>query len=448
MSRTSGLFGRALAGVLVALVLSSLFGIGCANPRKLEADTLSEVRPPAIGPEPINAYRELGPASPHWVLFWVMTNAFELTRVVLLDADTAEMRSTITTGIFPSIQSSSDGRELYVPDTFNHGPERTRRDVLSIYDTADYSLIDKIELPKNQRALMAPGARARSAMIDEGRLLVLFNFSPRTSVTVIDPGARKILNEIETPGCFLVYPTGRLGVSMLCGDGRLLTLRLDADGQLLDQTHSEVFFDPDDDPIMESAAKLDGVWYFPSYAGDLYPVDLSGERPEFGTPWSLSEELDDSVEAVEPAGFLSSFFSDEAVEAEGAWLPGGYQLAGSHESRGELYFLMHPTAWSQGQGDHVFPGTEVWVYDVETKQRIKRIALREMAGGFHVTSDPQPLLIAASFPPEVLASTGPAGPLLFSIDIYDAVTGEFLRDFKDNGAAVYFAEPPGSEERR
>jgi methylamine dehydrogenase heavy chain len=445
MSRRSGLFGNALAGVLVAVVFSSLFAVGCANPKKLDAETLSEVRPAAIAPEPINTYKELGPASPHWVLFWVMTNAFEITRVVLLDADTAEMKATITTGIFPSIQSSSDGRELYVPDTFNHGPERARRDVLSIYDTADYSLIDKLELPKNQRALMAPGTKARSTMIDDGRLLVLFNFSPRTSVTVIDPGARKILNEIETPGCFLVYPTGRLGVSMLCGDGRLLTLRLNGEGQLVERTHSEAFFDPDDDPIMESAAELDGTWYFPSYAGDIYPVDLSGERPVFHPSWSLSE---DSVEPVEPAGFFSALFSDEAGEAEGPWLPGGYQLAASHESRGELYFLMHPTAWSQEQGDHVFPGTEVWVYDVETKQRIKRLALRTMAGGFHITSDEQPLLIAASFPPEVLASTGPVGPLLFSIDIYDAVTGEFLRDFRANGAAVYFVAPPGSEERR
>ena len=109
---------------------------------------------------------------------------------------------------------------------------------------------------------------------------------------------------------------------------------------------------------------------------------------------------------------------------------------------------MHPTAWSQGQGDHVFPGTEVWVYDAKTRKRIRRLALRTIAGGFHVTPDDQPLLIAASFPPEVLASTGPVGPLIFSIDIYDALTGVFLRDFRANGAAVYFASPPGSEERR
>jgi methylamine dehydrogenase heavy chain len=439
MSRFTRPINKALAGVLAALVFSSLFAVGCAKPPKLDAESLSDIRPAAIASEPINVYKELGPASPHWVLFWVMTNAFEITRAVLLDADSAEMKATITTGIFPSIRSSSDGRELYVPDTFNHGPERVRRDVLSIYDTADYSLIDKLELPKNQRALMAPGARARTAMIDEGRLLVLFNFSPRTSVTVIDPGARKILNEIETPGCFLVYPTGRLGVSMLCGDGRLLTLRLDSEGQLVERTHSDAFFDPDDDPINESAAELDGVWYFASYGGDLYPVDLSGELPVFRPPWSLA------VPSVEPTGFLSTLFADAP---EGPWLPGGYQFAAAHESRGELYFLMHPTAWTQGQGDHVFPGTEVWVYDVETKQRIRRLPLREMAGGFHITSDPQPLLIAASFPPEVLASTGPAGPLLFSIDIYDAVTGEFLRDFRANGAAVYFVTPPGSEERQ
>ena len=38
---------------------------------------------------------------------------------------------------------------------------------------------------------------ARTAMIAGGRLLVLFHFSPRTGLTVIDPKVRRVLNGIE-----------------------------------------------------------------------------------------------------------------------------------------------------------------------------------------------------------------------------------------------------------
>ena len=75
----------------------------------------------------------------------------ESSRYVLFDADTAEYKTYIATGMMPSLQQSPDGRELYVADTYLDGPERLRRDVVSIYDTRDYSLSSKIELPENRR---------------------------------------------------------------------------------------------------------------------------------------------------------------------------------------------------------------------------------------------------------------------------------------------------------
>jgi methylamine dehydrogenase heavy chain len=411
----------------LALMGTLLWGLaGCAA----TPDAPAEAAAPKVAPlpgglpaEPVGVNKELGPPSPHWVLYWVMEPAFEVSRQVLLDADVGEIRALVTTGIFPSLQASPDGRELIVTDTFNHGPSRLRKDYVSFYDASDYSLSEAIELPGRQRALFIP--RAKSALIADGRMLVVYNWSPRSSITVIDTQERSILNEIETPGCFLAYPTGASGLSMLCGDGSLLTLHLDSAGQVTRRLMSEPFFDPDEDPIIENGPSIAGTWYFPSYGGEVYPVDLSGDEPVFGETWSLVDDY-------------------EEPEGAGRWLAGGLQLAAAHATRGELFFLVHPVAMSEGIGDHVFPGTEVWVYDVAQKKRTRRYVLENMATAVYVTPDDEPLMLVSAIAPEVFQQYGNVSPSILTIDVYDAVTGEHQRAFKDTGYALYFDTPPGS----
>ena len=379
-----------------------------------------------LAPEPLNVVLELGPASPHWVLY----NSFvsiEAGTFVLFDADTAEFKAHISVGMIPSLQQSPDGRELYVADTYLEGPERLRRDVLSIYDTRDYSLSGTIALPGNRRALMAPHPKA--AVIDGGRFLVLFNFTPGTGITVIDTSARSVVGEIATPGCSLVYPTGTRGVSMICGDGRLLTLQLDSNGRLAKRISSEPFFDPDVDPVIENAAALGATWYFPSYSGDVYPVDLSGDEPVFHEPWPLVDH------DKKPANFLSALLSGGKA---GPWLPGGGQLISAHAARGELFVLMHPVAWSEEKddpdGDHVHPGAEVWVYDAAAKVRTRRLALQGVGGTVYVTADDQPLM---------LVSASDRDQANRRLEVYDAETGEYLRQLT-GASAFHFEGAPGS----
>ena len=149
-------------------MLSVLVGslAGCAaifEPKPEAAAAKVEPLPGGLPAEPLGVNKELGPPSPHWVLYGVLMNAFEVNRHVLFDADAGEIRALVTTGMFPSLQASPDGRELYIADTFNHGPARLRKDYVSFYDARDYSLSDSIELPGRQRALFAP--RAKSAVI-------------------------------------------------------------------------------------------------------------------------------------------------------------------------------------------------------------------------------------------------------------------------------------------
>ena len=54
--------------------------------------------------------------------------------------------------------------------------------------------------------------------LNDEQFLLLFNFSPAASVTVIDIVNRKIIAEAAIAGCTLVYPSGKLSFGSLCGD--------------------------------------------------------------------------------------------------------------------------------------------------------------------------------------------------------------------------------------
>jgi methylamine dehydrogenase heavy chain len=273
------------------------------------------------------------------------------------------------------------------------------------------------------------GPEANTALVGDGRFLVVFDFTPGSGISVYDMTTLSRVSTIETPGCFLVYPTGARGVSMLCGDGRLLTVHLNDEGGLDRKITSEPFFDPDVDPIMENGVQIRGVWYFPSRTGDVYPVDLSGEEPAFHDPWPLAGTA-------------------EATDSGEAWLPGApVQMAASNALRDELYVLMHPVAFSQGEGDFYFPGTEVWVYDVAKQSRVRRLVLENMAMTIYVTADEKPLLVTSAINPElaVASEDGAVEKMIPTIEVYDAVTGEYLRNFSDPGMTVVsISGAPGS----
>lgn len=404
-----------------ALCLLVLIGVGHGSPQ-------AQAEP---GPEPLSETLELGPVSPHWVLYFMFEPSAEISKYVLFDADTANYKAWITTGYLPSLQQSPDGRELYVADTFLDGPERLRRDVVSFYDTRDYSFSAKIEMPRNRRAMMGP--QFRTALVNEGRLLLVFNF-PRHGVSVIDTRARTVVAEVETPGCSLLYPTGERGVSMICGDGGLLTLQFDSGGQVREQVKSEPFFDPNVDPVHENAAVIGGTWYFLSYSGDVYPVDLSGDEPVFHEVLALL-----GSETRQPSE------NDDS----GPWRPGGVQPIAAHASRGEIYVLMHPVAMS-GAHDHTFPGTEVWVFDTANGERLRRLPLNDLMNTVFVTADDEPLMVTSGISllyggeDAQVPGNREVIPTVSSIQVYDAATGEYLREMKEAGMTYYFETAPGS----
>ena len=275
--------------------------------------------------------------------------------------------------------------ELYVVDTvWARGTRGQRTDFITIYDKQTFNPVGEIVLPGGKRALIT-AMEGLTAFTDEQRMELVFNFTPASSVTVVDLVNRRVLGDIEIPGCSLVYPSGKRGFSTLCGSGSLLTIHLDANGAVAGRTESKAFNPLDTDPLFTGSTLVGGVRYFPSLHGRVQPLDMRGDEVKILPDWPL----------LSPA------------DAAGEWRPSGWQLVAGDEK--SLYVLMQPEAH---EGTHKDPATEVWVYNVTTKSRVKRIRLARPGSSISLTHTVEPLLLVQ------------AGERL---DVYGAADGGLIR---------------------
>lgn len=371
--------------ILATAILSLAFAMPAGA--ELPVDTLS-----------VNT---LGKPEPHW--FWANDVAFFNMadgRTYLYDADTGEMLGMLSTGIFyAKFETPDDYSMIYSPETYYSRHTRGERtDVLTFYDTKTLQPVHETVLPgKRHSGLVNMGF---STITDNDRFVIVYNFSPAQSVSVVDVEAREATAEIATPGCAMVYAAGDASFMMMCGNGSLMTVRLDDAGKEASRVRSQPFFDTRQDPVMEKPVRVGDTWYFLSFSGKVHEVDVSGETPTFGEPWSLTGDGDEG------------------------WLPGGLQLSTAHAGRRELAVLMH-----QGGADsHKDPGTELWVYDLDSRDRVRRIELQAPAVSVKVTPDDEPVLLASRGEP--------------FIDVYDFTSGEHLRTIEGVGQTPLYLQVP------
>ena len=332
------------------------------------------------------------PYPEHWVFAHDAT-FFHMTagRYVLLDplAETGpqQYKGMIDAAFISAFAQAPGKREVYVAETFySRGTRGERTDVVTIYDTANLSPLGEVVMPPGLRMSSMPQRYAAQILRDES-LLLITNLNPGTSVSVIDLNERQYLATVPIPGCVLTFPTGKSGFSSLCGDGAMMTTVLDAKGEVVRTHRSKPFFDADTDPLFEKPAMIDGVAYFPTFKGQVFPVDLRREKPRIGKPWSLLSEQE---------------------KTEG-WRPGGWQLNAEDQS-GRFYILMHPEGYN---GSHKDGGSELWVFDARKKRRLERIKLNTWGVSVSATRGKKPLLLVTN------AEMG--------VDVYDAGKGTFLR---------------------
>lgn len=318
-------------------------------------------------------------------------------RVVVIDPDAdsepAQFKGMFNNSLIGNIAMSRRRHEIYSVETFySRGNRGKRTDTITIYDTRTLSPKGEMVYPDPKRFMGMP-ERYALVLRDNDRLLLSFNFTPETSVSVINLDTRKFVNEVEIPGCVMVYPTGKLGFTSICSDGALLTTELDKDGKTLKQTRLDPFFDPDTSPVFETPAIVNGTAYFFGFAGTVHTVDLSGAVAHVGKSWQLVP----------------------ANERGDNWRPGGVTVVDT-DTHGHFYLLMHQGGHEGTQND---PGTEVWVYDAAGSQRINRIRLKTPALSVAISGDDKSLLLASN--------------VNMNLDLYDARTGKWIKTIDGMG---------------
>jgi methylamine dehydrogenase heavy chain len=343
--------------------------------------------------------------SPHWV--YIVDEAFanEIdARVRLFDGDSYRHLGQIDAGFNPGVVLSPDRTTTAVATTyFARGGHGARTDVVEFVDNTNLTTVGEIVLPP-KHAQLSPAFSILSYSSD-GRFVYVSYITPAASFGVLDPANKSVLSEIDTAGCVLVLASGPNRVSSLCDSGRLLTVTLDAQGHEASRALSEVFFNPDSDPIFAQGVPTSSGYLFLSFLGQVHEVDLTGAQALIHAPWSI-------VSTAE----------------KGHWRPGGQQLAAIHGALGRLYVPMH----SGGEGSHKQGGSEIWVMDLKTHQRIARWPMKPLRLGpvsaVQVSQDAAPLLFAGTDDPGVA--------------VIDALTGQLRHMDKNLGQSPWLLLNP------
>jgi len=348
-------------------------------------------QPPAEGV----GVRKLSAPNPHWVLINApLYGNFIVSQVYLIDGDSRKILGMLTTGMIATVAMSPDHSRIFTGDTFfSRGTRGSRTDVITIYDTASLEPVGEVEIPP-KRQLAAPDNLQLGATFD-GHLLLVANMTPATSVTMIDVASSKVLGEIPITGCAEFQLTGNRRFVSLCGDGSLLVTSFDDEGKSVSQQRSQVFFEPEKDPVYGAPAIIQSENYYVTYHGLVHPVDMSTDPPTPGTTWSLTTDQ----------------------ERAAGWRPGGSQPIWGHSADGLMYALMH----QGGEWTHKQAGSEIWVFHAKDGKRIERLSLPEPASAVYVSPDDKPLIFAAT-PTDVLQMGAPP----WSLQILSAENGRYL----------------------
>lgn len=269
-------------------------------------------------------------------------------KLTVIDGRDFRVEGMVSTGAFAQTTLSPDRSELYVVTTYYTKLNRGERsEEILVYDAKTLAL--KAELPYPARHAQALPYRGTLRTTADGRFIIVQNATPATSVSIVERQSGKMVSEIPTPGCYIVYPAQTTNrVSTLCGDGTMLTISLDDQGKPVGKKKSAKFFDPDQDALFSSAVQDGDNYHFVSYKGKVVSINVAGESAVVEKAWPLAL----------PA------------EAKQNWRPGGYQPAALHQDSGTLYVAVHGKGF---EGSHKNPAQEIWVYDLKAKTRVARV---------------------------------------------------------------------------
>lgn len=321
-----------------------------------------------------------------WAFLNYSTNRIELRNVA---SDSGAVKGNLQSRDSATLLVSDTRPEIYVADTvWSRGTRGVRTDFISIYDRETLNPVGEIVLPGAKRGLMT-AMEGMFAFTDDQKMALVFDLTPQALVTVVDLVNRKVLGDIEIPGCALVYPTGKRGFSTLCSSGTMLSVQLDANGAAVSRSETKVFNPLDSDPLFTASTELAGIHYFPSFHGRIQAIDLRGDAAKILSDWPLVP----------------------AADISGNWRPSGWQILASDEHK-LLYILMQRNGH---EGTHKEPANEVWVYDPTSKTRVRRLPLVRPGSSLALTHGPEALMLVQAG--ERLDVYDLKGALLRSLDL-------------------------------
>ncbi|MEG3093018.1 amine dehydrogenase large subunit [Sphingomonas sp. PB1R3] len=354
-------------------------------------------------PLPEESIPSVTPLPAQWPKSWVLINDLHFNslvdgRVVVVDTASADqpLKGIIRAAQFANMLISKKRGEILTSETFYSRLTRgDRTDAITVWNMADLQPKGEIVLPsgKRQQSVTYPNL---FQFTNNDKWALVANFTPAQSVSVVDLDGRKVLNEIDLPGCSQIYPTGERGFSSLCADGSIFSATLDDQGKVATSKTIKAVQDIDRQPLFSAPAMVGKTAWFVSLYGMLQGFDLSGP-----------------VARPIPGAFSVGTAPGGAPE----WRPGGWQVINA-DGGGRLYVLMNPAG---KEGSHKDGGTEVWVIDPATKSRVARYPLKGQSIAIAITREERPHM--------VLSRTDGV------IDIYDAADGSFVRTL---GATVAF----------
>lgn len=372
-----------------ARLCASLLGLAASA---LALPAFAQTYPKPLPEEQIPAVATLPERYP---TSWVIVSDFNFNAIpdgrgVVVDtaSDNQPFKGMLQAAQFGNILVPTSKPEIYTAETYYTRLSRgDRTDVITIWDKASLKPKGEIILPGGKRQQTVTYKNSFQFTNGEKWALVS-NFTPAQSVTVVDLEGRKVLGDLDLPGCTMIYPTGDRGFATFCADGTMTSIALDPQGKIASTVTSKPFHDIEHQAMFATPAMIGKTAWFVTFHGQLKAFDLSG---------AVAKEIKSNLSVGTADG------------GSPEWRPGGWQVITSDAS-GKLYVLMNP---SGREGSHKDGGTEVWVVDTVKKTRVARIPLQGLGVSIEVTREDAPSLVVAR------ADSG--------IDVYDAATGKLKR---------------------
>lgn len=349
--------------------------------------------------------RTITPPTKSW--FYVQ-RGFVAAGTAIYDSATGKYIGQVETPVLGDMAIDPAGKKYYVSQSiWTRRIRGTRQDYVSVYDSQTLKFETDIDFPGR----MLVGGRQHNFIIEEdGKTAYVYNFSPVSSVNVLDLAKRKFVRTFELPGCADLILNPGVGLAALCSDGSMASVALK--GGKTEITRTDPFFSATGDPIFDNVQydKAKGEVVMMSYTGLVYTAKL-GAKISVSAPFSLQEA----------AGVRKA----ETKPLDVAWYPGGGEPIALHRPSGHLFVLMHAGEyWSHKAG-----ASEIWELDVAAKKVVKRLTVTGEPTAIAVTQEATPRVIVAGDDLSQGASEG-------TVQVIDPATGTVTATIKNAGSGL------------